>query len=89
MSGLVGHAERAAILGRVALVFPPEESDRAVARRLGCANSNVSRWIAGKALPDAASLLAIRREYGVSVDWLLTGTGPRLVADHTPTEDGR
>ena len=40
-------------------------------------------------MPDAPSLLAIHREFGVSIDWLLTGEGDAFpVAERTPTEDG-
>ena len=88
MSGFVGHAERAAISMRLAEVLPKDESDRSVARRLGCANSNLTRWLMQKHMPDAASLLAIRREFGVSIDWLLTGEGKAFaVAEPTPEEE--
>ena len=87
MSGLIGHAERAAIARRLDQTFGAE-TDRAVARRLGCSNTNVSRWRRNQALIEAPSLLAVRREFGVSIDWLLTGEGvPFPVAEHTPTED--
>ena len=87
MSGLVGQAERAAIARRIDEVLG-EESSRSAARRIGCVNTNVSRWRRNVTMPDAPSLLAIHREFGVSIDWLLTGDGEAFpVAERTPTED--
>jgi transcriptional regulator with XRE-family HTH domain len=43
------------------------------ARRIGVAQSYLSALERGEKEPGAAVLLAIRREFGKSVDWLLTG----------------
>lgn len=43
------------------------------ARRIGVAQSYLSALEHGETQPCAAVLLAIRREFGKSVDWLLTG----------------
>lgn len=42
-------------------------------RRLGVAQSHLSALEHGEREPCAAVLLAISREFGKSVDWLLTG----------------
>ena len=42
-------------------------------RRLGIAQSHLSALEHGEREPCAAVLLAISREFGKSVDWLLTG----------------
>jgi transcriptional regulator with XRE-family HTH domain len=43
------------------------------ARRIGVAQSYLSALERGEKEPGPAILLAIRREFGKSVDWLLTG----------------
>jgi transcriptional regulator with XRE-family HTH domain len=43
------------------------------ARRVGVAQSHLSALERGETQPCAAVLLAISREFGRSVDWLLTG----------------
>ena len=46
------------------------------ARRIGVAQSHLSNLERGEKEPCAAVLLALKREFGVSIDWLLTGEGP-------------
>jgi len=53
------------------------------ARRLGVAQSYLSALERGEKEPGAAVLLAISREVGKSVDWLLTGQMQR----HTSKSD--
>ena len=43
------------------------------AKRVGIVQSHLSGLEAGKKEPCAAVLLAISREFGRSIDWLLTG----------------
>ena len=43
------------------------------ARRIGAAQSYLSALERGEKEPGPAILLAIKREFGKSVDWLLTG----------------
>jgi len=43
------------------------------ARRIGVTQSHLSALEHGSKEPGSAVLLAIRREFGKSVDWLLTG----------------
>ena len=47
------------------------------ARRIGVAQSHLSALEHGQKEPGAAVLLAISREFGKSVDWILTGHVPR------------
>lgn len=52
-----------------------------VAHDMGCTHSTLSQWRHGKTnlhKCKAELLLAFARATGVSVDWLLTGDGPRL-----------
>lgn len=49
----------------------------AVARELGCNTGTVWSWEAGKALPSLTNATALARLYGVRLDWLATGEGPR------------
>jgi transcriptional regulator with XRE-family HTH domain len=46
------------------------------ARRIGVAQSHLSALEHGRTQPCAAVLLAIKREFGRTVDWLLTGEQP-------------
>ena len=45
------------------------------ARRIGVAQSHLSALEHGQREPGSSVLLAISREFGRSVDWLLTGEG--------------
>jgi transcriptional regulator with XRE-family HTH domain len=47
------------------------------ARRIGVAQSHLSALEHGQKEPGAAVLLAISREFGKSVDWILTGHVPK------------
>jgi transcriptional regulator with XRE-family HTH domain len=47
------------------------------ASRIGVTQGYLSALENGKKEPGAAVLLAIRQEFGKSVDWLLTGETPR------------
>jgi len=49
------------------------------ARRIGIAQSYLSSLERGTKEPGAAVLLAISREFGVSIDWLLTGNAQKPV----------
>jgi len=40
----------------------------------------VSSLVEGRSLPTAEILLGVRKLTGVSIDWLLTGEGPKFVA---------
>jgi transcriptional regulator with XRE-family HTH domain len=61
------------------------------ARRVHVAQSYLSALERGEKEPGAAVLLAISREFGKSVDWLLTGKPhfepKRKVTGHSPQSD--
>ena len=60
------------------------------ARRLGTNPTIISRWETGKSRPRRSALLRIAQEFGVSLDWLLTGNGPMWAeAPETSVEEGR
>lgn len=46
------------------------------AQKLGVSSGNVSSWELGTALPGATALIAIRKTFGYSIDWILTGQNP-------------
>ena len=47
------------------------------ARRIGITQSHLSALERGDNKPGASVLVAISREFGKSVDWLLTGEGKK------------
>jgi transcriptional regulator with XRE-family HTH domain len=47
------------------------------ARRIGVAQSHLSALEHGEREPGSSVLLTISREFGKSVDWLLTGQGKK------------
>jgi transcriptional regulator with XRE-family HTH domain len=51
------------------------------ARRIGVAQSYLSTLEHGEKEPGATVLLAIAREFGKSVDWLLTGQAVKIPKD--------
>lgn len=48
--------------------------------RLGVHKNTVGNYERGRE-PDAEFCRAVRREFGISIDWLLTGAGPMHLAD--------
>lgn len=46
----------------------------------------VRLWCIGRCLPDGARLLKIKKEFNVSLDWLLTGQG-KDIAEQLAEED--
>ena len=52
------------------------------ARRIGVAQSHLSALEHGQREPGSSVLMAISREFGKSVDWLLTGQGKEWPAFH-------
>lgn len=47
-------------------------SQEALAEKLGVSCQAVSRWENGEAVPEVGKLPALAREFGVTVDWLLS-----------------
>ena len=44
------------------------------ARQLGISQSQLSKYERGLVLPAADVLIQLKKKFGVSIDWLLTGT---------------
>ena len=49
--------------------------------KIGATQSAVQSWESGESLPGGKYLEAIHREFGVSIDWLLTGQGDPYIKD--------
>jgi len=58
------------------------------ASRIGTNQSTVQKWEKGETLPGSRFLEAIYREFGVSVDWLLTGQGDPYIKDRARGSPG-
>ena len=69
----------AAVLGRLAEMFDVA-SDTELANKLGVARGTVSSWRARGAVP-VKDCLAAANCNDVSLEWLINGRGPKLVAD--------
>jgi len=63
-------------------------SQEAVAHRAGCAARSVTRWETGRCDPGITMVLLLAELYGVSLNWLLLGSGtsvghlPRGSSEH-------
>lgn len=62
---------------------------KGLADAAGVSQANVSRWLAGKALPGADVLVRLPEALGVSGHWLLTGQGPMAAPTAKQIEDFR
>jgi transcriptional regulator with XRE-family HTH domain len=49
------------------------------AARAGVGTSALAKWLSGKLTPKSDQLYGLSKASGVSMEWLLTGTGPRRV----------
>jgi transcriptional regulator with XRE-family HTH domain len=67
------HLDLAAIGRRIRQLRGFDMTQQELGLRLGIAQSHLSALEHGEREPCAAVLLAISREFGKSVDWLLTG----------------
>lgn len=43
--------------------------------------NTIQRWEAGSTVPDANDLARIQKVFGISIDWLLSGDGPRYLSE--------
>lgn len=50
-----------------------------LARRLGLDRSSLYQWKNGDSLPSVATLIKIREETGISIDWILFADGPKVL----------
>lgn len=51
------------------------------ANRLGVHVNTVQRWEAGTRLPCADDLLKLQQQFGININWLLSGDGPRYLSE--------
>jgi transcriptional regulator with XRE-family HTH domain len=54
-------------------------SQERLAQELGVAVFTVQKWERGSFLPGAKALIAISEKFGISLNWLLLGEGPRFL----------
>jgi phage repressor protein C with HTH and peptisase S24 domain len=59
-----------------------------IASELGIQKQAVYKWRDGN-LPGLDTLLTIRKTTGCSLDWLLTGEGPRYIVDIDASSEGQ
>lgn len=52
-----------------------------IARRVGVSGQAVRKWLNGESIPSMWHLSELSAFYRVSAQWLLTGTGPKTVAE--------
>ncbi len=57
---------------------------RALANKTGIHETQLYRYISEANLPSASGLVLMAKEGGVSLDWLLTGEGPKLTSGPDP-----
>ncbi|UVJ46626.1 helix-turn-helix domain containing protein [Pseudomonas sp. LS1212] len=70
----------AAVLARLKLITD-SKTDMALSIILGISPQTLSSWKGRESIPYAICI-DIAEQHGISLDWLLTGTGPRLREDH-------
>lgn len=54
---------------------------RELSERTGCGHSAIAKWLKGSLTPKSEQLLGISRALGVTMEWLLTGEGPKTLGD--------
>jgi transcriptional regulator with XRE-family HTH domain len=54
-------------------------TQQAFAAKLDVHFRTVQRWEAGTRLPCADDLLKMQQQFGISIDWLLSGAGPKYL----------
>lgn len=52
-----------------------------VAKRLGISPTALKRYISGRAEPQAGVVASLASLAGVTIEWLLTGVGPKVLAE--------
>lgn len=67
----------------------PHKNQKAVGKLFGVGQSMITRWKTGKDTPALPRAIEIAKEYGVCVEWLLTGNGPKRPGDAPDPELGR
>lgn len=69
------------------LKLPPKQQGRQThaARRWGVSQAAARKWLEGESIPEMQRIIAISRDAAVSVEWLLTGRGPKRVLADAPS----
>ena len=67
----------------------PHNNQTAVGKLFGIGQSMVTRWKTGKDTPALPRAIKIATDYGVCVEWLLTGRGPKRPHDTQDPELAR
>jgi len=62
--------------------IPPKGKNRQklVGERFSVSQKGARKWLEGEGFPDMEKCLEIAEEFNVTVEWLLTGRGPKRVA---------
>ena len=60
-------------------------SQDVLAEKIGVSRQAISKWELGEALPEISNLAALAKEFGVSVDWLISEEGE---LNNTPEKEG-
>jgi phage repressor protein C with HTH and peptisase S24 domain len=63
--------------GRLREAIASYNSTSEAARRTGCSESALRKWLDGKSEPTRKNLVSLAEATGVNVEWLATGTGPK------------
>jgi transcriptional regulator with XRE-family HTH domain len=81
MSEDVQRPETVEIIERARTFYLPREKDRTFAIRCGVSQTAYSGYTLGRGAIHIDNLLKIANETGASLQWLITGEGPRLKKD--------
>lgn len=71
--------------------IPPKGKNRQtiVGQTFGVGQKGARKWLEGESLPTLTKCIRIAEYFGVYVEWLLTGRGPKLIpTDPDPQLDG-
>lgn len=61
---------------------------KGLTEKLDVGKTTINDWKRGKSTPSPRALIGLSHIFDVSVDWLLTGTGPKYAEDVIPYLDG-
>lgn len=60
-----------------------QESVRAFGRKVGISDTTIRKYLSGETEPTISRLVGIAVAYGVALEWLATGEGPKYPGDHS------
>jgi transcriptional regulator with XRE-family HTH domain len=73
-------------LDHAAVDHNPADRKRWLAKRFDISERQAGNWLNGVQLPTSEGMIEIAVALGVSVEWLVTGRGPRLPLDLSDAE---